>query len=114
MKENREGVGVESGMKNEGEGKSSKCNKPPDAPTDGTSDHEEAKASNQTPKPSNQELKDVVVMFGSPRTMVEDHGQTVVRSASPRVLDPEMGHLCWILSLATGLGWRQFWYSPKA
>ena len=85
-----------------------------DAPMDGTNDHEEAKASNQTPKTLNQELKDVILIFGSPQTVVDDHGQTVVRSASPRVLDPEMGQLCWILSLATGLGWRRFWYSPKA
>ena len=49
-----------------------------DAPMDGTSDHEEAKASNQTPKPLNQELKDVILMFGSPRTVVEHHGQTMV------------------------------------
>ena len=60
---------------------------------DGTSDHEEAKASNQTPKPLNQELKDVVLLFGSPQTVVE-----------PRALDPEMGQLCWLLSSVTGLG----------
>ena len=38
-----------------------------DAPTDGNRDHEEAKASNQDPKPMNQELKDVTLLFGSPR-----------------------------------------------
>jgi len=69
-----------------------------DAPMDGISDYEAAKASNQTPKPINQELKDVVLLFGSPWTVVKHHGQTVVRSASPRVLDPEMGQLCWLLS----------------
>ena len=69
-----------------------------DAPMDGTSDHEEAKASNQIPKPLNQELKDVILMFGSPRTVVDDHGQTVVRSASPQVLDPKTGQLCWLLT----------------
>jgi len=69
-----------------------------DAPMDGTGDHEEAKASNQTPKPLNQELKDVIFMFRSPRTVVDDHGHTVVRSTFPRVLDPKTGQLCWLLS----------------
>jgi len=69
-----------------------------DAPMDGISNHEEAKASNQTPKPLNQELKDLILLFGSPRTVVEHHRQTVVRSASPLVLDPEIGQLCWLLS----------------
>ena len=68
-----------------------------DAPMDGTSDHEEVKASNQTPKPLNQELMDVILIFGSPQIVVDDHGQTVVRSASPRVLNPEMGQLYWLL-----------------
>jgi len=36
-------------------------------PTDGNRDHEEAKASNQDPKPMNQELKDAHLLFGSPR-----------------------------------------------
>jgi len=79
-----------------------------DAPMDGISNHEEAKASNQTPKPLNQELKDLILLFGSPRTVVEHHRQTVVRSASPLVLDPEIGQLCWLLSWAPGLGEGNF------
>jgi len=34
---------------------------------DGISDHEEAKTSNENPKPLNHELKDVSMLFGSPR-----------------------------------------------
>ena len=62
-----------------------------DAPTDGNHDHEGAKA-------SNQELKDVTLLFGSPQTVVDHHGQTVMQSAFPRVFDPKLGQLCWLLS----------------
>ena len=61
-----------------------------DAPMDRIRDHEEAKTSNQNPKPLNQELKDVSMLFRAPRT--------VVKSAFPWVLHLEMGQLCWLLS----------------
>jgi len=69
-----------------------------DAPTDGNRDHEEAKASYQDPKPMNQELKEVTLLFGSPWTMVDHHGQTVVQAALPRVFDLKLGQLGWLIT----------------
>jgi len=69
-----------------------------DALMDGNRDHEEAKASNQDPKPMNQELKDITILFGSPRTVLDHHGQTMVQAAFPRVFDPKLGQLCWLIT----------------
>ena len=52
---------------------------------DGTSDHKEVKASNQIPKPLNQELKDVVLLFGLPQTVVEpwaDRGEVCLPTST--------------------------------
>jgi len=69
-----------------------------DVPPGGKLDQGNDKASTQASKTLNQEAKAVVSLFSSPRIVVYHHGQTVVESAQPAVLDPGKVQLCWLIT----------------